>query len=149
MNKRGFEVVTAFKQEKVNLPTRKTCQSAGYDFESVENVLIDVKSRKLIKTGIKAYMQEDEVLKLYIRSSLAYKKGLMLANGVGIIDADYYNNQDNEGHIMVLVYNPTAVPIEINKNDRIAQGIFEKYLSADKSDTKQKRTGGFGSTGHN
>jgi dUTP pyrophosphatase len=149
MNKRGFEVVKAFSNSNVNLPTRKTAQSAGYDFESIEDVVIEANQRKLIKTGIKAYMQDDEVLKLYIRSSLAYKKGLMLANSVGIIDSDYYNNENNEGHIMVLVFNPTESSIIINKNERIAQGIFEKYLVTNTEGVDQKRTGGFGSTGTN
>jgi dUTP pyrophosphatase len=149
MNKRGFEVVSVFKFDGVNIPTRKTSQSAGYDLESIEDIIIEPNSRTLIKTGIKAYMEKDEVLKLYIRSSLAYKNGLMLANGVGVIDADYYNNPDNEGHIMVLVYNPTNSAVVINKNDRIAQGIFEKYLVSETDNSQSIRTGGFGSTGKN
>lgn len=145
--KRGFEIVTQFKEQKINLPVRKTVESAGYDFEAAIDISIKSHETTLIPTGIKAYMESDEVLKLYIRSSLAYKKQLILTNSVGIIDADYYNNKDNEGHIMVLVTNLSDKTIEIKKGERIAQGIFEKYLKTDQDSlTQNLRQGGFGST---
>ena len=97
--RRGFERVTGYKY--VNLPKRKTKQSAGYDIESAIDAVITPGETKLIPTGIKVYMKHYEWLGVYVRSSLAIKYGLILANGVGVIDSDYYNNPDNEGHIMI------------------------------------------------
>ena len=91
-------------------------------------------------------MQDDEVLMLYNRSSNPKKKGLVVANSVGIIDKDYYGNQDNDGHIMVMFYNMGSESITIHKGDAIAQGIFQKYLIADNDEADGIRTGGFGST---
>ena len=101
----------------------------------------------LIKTGIKAYMQEDEVLYIYNRSSNPMKKGLVMANSVGIIDSDYYENPDNDGHIMFAFYNFYPFDITIKKGDKIGQGIFGKFLTVDNDSTEGERTGGFGSTG--
>ena len=94
-------------------------------------------------TGVKAYMQENEVLLVYIRSSAAFKKHLMLMNGVGVIDADYYGNAENEGHILIPIFNYGAA------GERIAQGIFTTYLTVDGDAAGHgaARTGGFGSTG--
>lgn len=189
---RGFEVVSKFKDnEYVQIPKRGTEDSAGYDFVTIEDVVIpsimenaslsqelesyinqvysegvpkDTTEDKvigefvesiekeqvkatLVKTGIKAYMQKGEVLKLYIRSSMAAKKGLALANATAIIDADYHNNENNEGHIMVSLINFSALPVFIPAGTRIAQGIFESYLVADGDNAQGVRTGGFGSTG--
>lgn len=145
MKKRGFEIIKGFEDEAI-LPKRGTAKSAGYDFAATEEVTIKPGQTVLVKTGIKAYMLEDEVLKLYIRSSLGFKKNLMLANAVGIIDADYYNNVDNEGHIMVALHNYGSEYRVITKGERIAQGIFTKYLVADKDTASSLRSGGFGST---
>lgn len=145
---RGFEKINKYKDDSnINIPVRKTKYSAGYDLEAAVKIQIEAQSTKLIPTGIKAYMQKDEVLKIYIRSSLAYKKNLTLANGVGIIDCDYYNNVDNEGHIMVLVKNNSNDTVVVDKQERIAQGIFVKYLCADSEEITNERVGGFGSTG--
>ena len=92
-------------------------------------------------------MELNEYLSIFIRSSLAFKKGLMLANSTGIIDCDYYNNPDNEGHIMIAYYNTKDVPYTIKKGERIAQGIFMKYLTTDNDDASGIRMGGIGSTG--
>jgi dUTP pyrophosphatase len=96
-------------------------------------------------------MQEDEFLGVHIRSSMAIKKGIRLVNNVGIIDADYYNNPDNEGHIMLALVNTGLEPIVLKKGERVAQGIFYKYLTTDddKDTKKEDRSGGFGSTGKN
>lgn len=145
IKKRGFEIVSGYAND-AQLPKRATAKSAAYDFATLEEVTIKPGQTVLIKTGIKAYMQDDEVLKLFIRSSLGFKKNLMLANSVGIIDADYYNNLDNEGHIMIAIYNYGKEYQVLTKNERIAQGIFEKYLIADGDDVKTIRGGGFGST---
>ena len=101
----------------------------------------------LIKTGIKAYMQEDEVLYIYNRSSNPMKKGLVMANSVGVIDSDYFENPDNDGHIMFAFYNFYPFDVTIKKGDKIGQGIFEKFLITDDDCTEGERTGGFGSTG--
>ena len=105
----------------------------------------------MVPTGVKAYMQEDEFLGVHIRSSMAIKKGIRLVNNVGIIDADYYNNPDNEGHIMLALVNTGLEPMVLKKGERVAQGIFYKYLTTDddKDTEKEDRSGGFGSTGKN
>lgn len=143
--KRGFEKVSGY--EYVNLPQRKTKQSAGYDIESAVNVVITPGETKLIPTGIKVYMDENEWLGIYIRSSLAIKYGLILANSVAVIDSDYYNNPDNEGHIMLPIRNVSGMPYTVKKGDRIAQGIFHRYYKVDNDSADGDRTGGIGSTG--
>lgn len=148
MRNRGFEIVSSFKDKKINLPTRKTSKSAGYDIEAAEDKIIKAGKMAVIATGLKAYMQDDEYLGIHIRSSLAFKKHLNLVNSQGVIDADYYNNEDNEGHIMIGLINFGNEDVEITKGMRIAQAIFYKFLIIDdekKVDTI--RSGGFGSTG--
>ena len=100
----------------------------------------------LIPTGIKAYMEDDEVLYLYNRSSNPKKKGLILANSVGVIDKDYYGNPENDGHIMFAFFNLKDEDITIKKGDAIGQGVFSKYLVTDDDVAGGDRTGGFGST---
>ena len=99
-----------------------------------------------VPTGIKAYMQPGEVVKLYDRSSNYAKLGIILINSVGIIDEDYYNNPDNEGHIMAQMKNVTDKEVTIPYGHRFAQALFETYLVADSDDATGNRTGGFGST---
>ena len=147
---RGFEVAKGFEDKNINLPVRKTKYSAGYDVEAAEDCIIPsfTKGMKptLIKTGIKAYMADDEVLILANRSSNPGKKGLILANSVGVIDKDYYGNPDNDGHIMFAFFNVKDEDVEIKKGDCIGQAIFQKYLVADDDAAEGERTGGFGST---
>ncbi len=147
---RGFEVAKGFEDKNINLPVRKTKYSAGYDVEAAEDVVIPSfkKGMKptLIKTGIKAYMAEDEVLILANRSSNPGKKGLILANSIGVIDRDYYGNPDNDGHIMFAFYNIKDEDVEIKKGDCIGQAIFQKYLITDNDTAEGERVGGFGST---
>ena len=147
MRGRGFEVIEAYKNFGIQLPIRTTHSSAGYDIAVAEEVILNPNEVKRVATGLKAYMLEDEVLKIYIRSSASFKKGLTLANAVGIIDADYYNNSDNEGHIMVLVKKTSEDVLTLKKGDYIAQGIFVKYLLTDGDyGEKPTRSGGFGSS---
>ncbi len=120
--KRGFEIVSAYADKDINLPQRKTKDSAGYDFEAAEDVLIPSGELGTVLTGIKAYMQSDEYLGVHIRSGLARSAKLILVNSQGIIDADYYNNPANEGHIMFLFYNLSSSPVLIQKGQRVAQG---------------------------
>ena len=147
---RGFEVAKGFEDKGINLPVRKTKFSAGYDVEAAEDTIIPSFKRgnkpTLIKTGIKAYMADDEVLILANRSSNPGKKGLILANSIGVIDKDYYGNPDNDGHIIFAFYNIKDEDIEIKKGDCIGQAIFQKYLIADDDSAEGERIGGFGST---
>jgi len=148
--KRGFEIAKGFENSNINLPVRKTKNSAGYDIEAAEDTIIPSfkKGMKptLVKTGIKAYMGEDEVLILANRSSNPGKKGLILANSIGVIDSDYYGNPDNDGHIMFAFFNIKDEDIEIKKGEAIGQAIFQKYYVSDTDEATGERTGGFGST---
>ncbi|MBQ9615511.1 MAG: dUTP diphosphatase [Selenomonadaceae bacterium] len=146
---RGFQVVSAFEGKGLHLPQRKTGASAGYDIEAAEDALLLPRGMTLVATGLKAYMQQDEVLYLYIRSGLSVRHQLMLMNNVGVIDADYYDNPENEGHIMVSFWNLGTEPFQVEKGMRIAQGVFMKYLTADAdaAGMGEERLGGFGSTG--
>ena len=147
---RGFEVAKGFEDKNINLPIRKTKYSAGYDIEAAEDVVIASFKKgtnpTLVKTGLKAYMQDDEMLLLYNRSSNPKKKGLILANSVGVVDKDYYGNIDNDGHIMFAFYNIKDEDVEIKKGDAIGQAIFQKYLVTDDDNAEGEREGGFGST---
>lgn len=146
MRNRGFEKVKKFKNINFNLPKRATKHAAGYDFESPIDDEIMPGEIKMVTTGVKAYMKEDEVLELYSRSSHG-KKGIMLANSVAVIDGDYYNNPDNEGEISFLLRNTTDEVFKINKGDRIGQGVFKKFLTIDnEQEITDVRKGGFGST---
>ncbi|WP_412988724.1 dUTP diphosphatase [Pediococcus siamensis] len=175
---RGFEVVTKYQNQNLNLPYRTTEHAAGYDFEAAEDFVLpsiwktnflkvlwalhhqktiseeDLKKGSqdlkpyLVPTGIKAYMQDSEYLLVANRSSSPLKRNLILPNGVGIIDADYYNNAANEGEIFFQLINMGLRDVTIKKGERIGQGIFMPYLKADGTDERAtKRTGGFGSSG--
>lgn len=145
---RGFEVCKGYEDKDINLPVRKTKYSAGYDIECAIDTIVPAKNEipTFIPTGIKAYMEEDEVLYLYNRSSNPKKKGLVLANSVGVIDKDYYGNPDNDGHIMFAFYNVKDEDITIKKGEAIGQGVFMKYLITDDDNASGSRKGGFGST---
>lgn len=126
------------------LPERSTKASGGYDFFCPEQIDIEPHSMKLIKTGIKAQFPEDFVLKLYNRSSNPKKKGVMLANSVGIVDSDYYGNPDNDGEIGFMFYNFTDGVTRFDAGDKLGQGIFEKYYTVtDEDEITNERTGGF------
>ena len=148
--KRGFEIAQGFENSNINLPVRSTKNSAGYDVEAAEDCIIPAfkpgQKPTLVKTGIKAYMESDEVLILANRSSYPGKKGLILANSIGVVDSDYYENPDNDGHIMYAFFNFKAEDVEIKKGERIGQAIFQKYLVTDNDIAQGERTGGFGST---
>lgn len=147
---RGFEVAKGFEDKQINLPVRKTKYSAGYDIEAAEDCVIPSfkKGMKptLVKTGLKAYMQDDEYLMLCNRSSNPGKRGLILANSVGIIDKDYYENPDNDGAFMFAFINIKEEDVEIKKGECIGQAIFKKFYIADIDNADGERLGGFGST---
>ncbi len=148
MKLRRFEVVSKYDVNDIKLPERKTSGSAGYDLSAAIEVEIPPKEIRFVPTGIKAMMPKDEVLQIYPRSSLSFKKRLIKANSVGIIDSDYYNNPDNEGEIILILYNFGHEKSVIKKGERVAQGIFMKYYTVDNDESKVKRLGGFGSTGN-
>lgn len=176
--KRGFEIVSKYQDEDLTLPVRATQNAAGYDFCAAKDFVLPsiwkrnflkvlhalrkqkeytkedlVAANKVLKpylvpTGIKAYMQPDEFLMLANRSSNPLKHGLILPNGVGIVDADYYGNDNNEGEIFFQLVNFGLTDKVIKKGERLGQGIFLPYLLADdEAAPLAKRTGGFGSSG--
>ncbi len=146
MTERRFAPVRAY-EGRVRLPQRKTRHSAGYDLEAAEEVTVQPGQVALVPTGLKAYMGEGEVLLLAVRSSLAVKRRLALANGIGVIDADYADNPDNEGHILVALVNLGTEPVTIARGERVAQGIFVNYLTVAGDQPGGQRVGGIGSTG--
>ncbi len=161
MKKRGFVKITydQFKKDvskfnnnkdlfdNIKLPERKTIESAGYDFYSLLDFILKPGEIIKIPTAIKAYMGKDEYLTIIIRSSIGFKYNIRLTNQVGVIDSDYFNNEDNEGHIWISLQNEGKDNWTVNKGDRIVQGIFQKYLISEEEDSvSNKRKGGFGST---
>lgn len=175
MNK--FEVVSKYKDRDIHLPKRSTGFSAGYDFEVAEDIVIPPLEHltdklrahwngtitlsgmaqytkrigakpTLVPTGIKAKITPGWYLKVVVRSSLPLKHWLILANGEGIVDGDYYNNPDNEGEIFLQLINLSPFPILLKKGDRIGQGIFVPYgiTEEDHYGEGETRKGGFGST---
>lgn len=150
MRLRGFEIAKGWEDKSINLPKRATACSAGYDIEAAANVTVPkfqpgIKPT-MIPTGLKAYCQPDEFYSVINRSSGA-GKGLVLANGIGIIDADYYNNPNNDGHFQILVFNVSDHDLIVKKGDRVAQVIFQKFLTVDNDQAEGSRQGGLGSTG--
>ncbi|HEK9992515.1 TPA: dUTP diphosphatase [Streptococcus equi subsp. zooepidemicus] len=143
---RGFELVSDFTDTEL-LPKRETAHAAGYDLSVAKEVSIAPGEIVLVPTGVKAYMQDGEVLYLYDRSSNPRKKGLVLINSVGVIDGDYYGNPANEGHIFAQMKNITDQTITLSAGERIVQGVFMPFLIADGDQAGGERTGGFGSTG--
>ena len=147
---RGFEIAKGFENVEINMPARKTKFSAGYDIEAIEDCVVPAfkpgQKPTLVKTGLKAYMADDEVMLLINRSSNPKKKGLILPNSVGVIDKDYYGNPDNDGHFMFQFINVKDEDIEIKKGEAIGQAIFQKYLITDDDNAEGERLGGFGST---
>ena len=179
MNK--FEVVSAYADKRINIPTRATRAAAGYDFEVAEDIVVPSAKKlwdealyyitspqyvvmnladiaaftkeykvkpTLVPTGIKCQLASDCYLELSVRSSTPLKHWLILANGVGIIDGDYYNNPDNEGHIYFQLINLSPFDIVLKKGDKIGQGIIKKFevTDDDYKYEKKERAGGFGST---
>ena len=134
------------KYNEVKIPIRQTKYSAGYDFYIPFNVELIPGQTIKIPTGIKVQMNKDEFLGIYVRGSIGFKYNVRMCNQVGIIDEDYYNNRDNEGHIFIRLQNEGDDVVSFKKGDRIAQGIFQKYYIVDNDNVMEKRKGGFGST---
>lgn len=145
---RYFEVVKdehRKHQGEITLPTRASEHSAGYDFYSPVDVTIQPNESVLIFTDVKAHMYWDNVLMLFVRSSMG-KHPVVIANGTGIIDSDYYGNIDNDGNIGFRLLNLGNTPYKITRGDRIGQGVFVKYGTVKDDDAVGTRSGGFGST---
>ena len=127
------------------LPERKTMYSAGYDFLAIEDFEIKPGEIKKIPTGYKAKFGIDEMLMIFVRSSMGFKYNIRMTNQVGIIESDYYNNIDNEGHMYVSLQNEGNKTFKVNKGDAYAQGIFTKFLTCGE-EISNIRVGGIGST---
>ena len=142
----GYEM----KNPDFELPKRSTMNSAGYDFFAPEDVTFPSKKLTRIMTGVKCELMPDMALILANRSSNPSKKGLILANGIGVVDADYYGNPDNDGEIGFEFYNILDEDVVIRKGEKIGQGIIIRFIKTENdytSNSNLTRTGGFGSTG--
>ena len=142
---RRFEVV----DRGAKTPRRATVGSAGYDLYTPVAFEVSPYSTTKINLGIKAYMEEDEVLLINVRSSIGIKRGLTLANGQAVIDSDFaYSTDENEGRIILCFRNNTDSRVFVEEGERVAQGIFMKYLITDDDNPlSDERTGGIGSSG--
>ena len=145
---RKFEIAKGFEDRGVVLPQRKTTKSAGYDIIALtdEDVYVHPGMSVNLETGVKACMEDDEVMLLFIRSSLGIEQGLTLSNSCGVIDADYYNNPDNDGHFILNIINTGNSVQRIPARSRVAQAVFVKYLTVDDDNATGERIGGIGST---
>ena len=146
---RYFEVVNDKHRKNVGeitLPTRATKSSIAYDFYSPVAVTIPPMQSVMIWTDVKAKFNPDEALLINVRSSMG-KQPIMIANTQGWIESDYFSNPDNDGNIGIRLFNLGTEPYIIKAGDRIAQGMFIKYLTADNGNTDNTRQGGFGSSG--
>ena len=146
---RGFELVKGYDGK---LPVIANVGDGGADFYTAERVVLRPGTiNNLIPTGVKAYMNDGEVLLLFARSSMAKKCGLRMSNSVAVIDKGFYNNKSNEGHITFLYDNITDIEVIIEKHTRIGQGMFIKFLPIENIEVlsqSQERTGGYGSSGN-
>lgn len=140
---RKFEKVKRLEGLDIKMPERSTKNSAGYDFFVQEDVVCKSHEITLVKTGIKSVFPADEMLLLFNRSSNPKKKGLIILNGVGVVDADYYGNPDNDGEIGGLFYNMTNEDVILKAGEKMMQGIFVKYGIVDDDTAEGERTGGF------
>lgn len=144
---RGFQYVKRIENKDFELPKRSTEKSAGYDFFAMEDIILDPYKITYVPTGVKCKMLDDEMLILANRSSNPKKKGIILASGINIIDADYYGNIDNDGEIFLILQNITNEPVTIKKGDKTVQGVFVKFLKTDDDNSEKERVSGIGSTG--
>ena len=130
-----------------SLPKRGTKSSAGYDFYALYDYTLKSGEIMKIPTGVKVCMEEDDVLLLIDRSSMGFKYNVRMCNQVGVIDADYYNNSNNEGHMWICIQNHGDKDYVVKKGEGMIQGMFVKYLKIDDDViSDSERNGGFGST---
>lgn len=148
---RKFEIVRddciEYDNKDIKLPVRNSKSSVAYDFYSPTNITIPAGESALVWTNVKAQFNEDEAFILTVRSSMG-KHGIILANGIGVIESDYYGNESNDGNLGFRLYNFGKQSYEIKVGDRIGQGLFIHYLTTDNDVASTNvRKGGFGSTG--
>lgn len=143
----NFENFVPYSELKI--PVRATQNSAGYDFYAPIAITIQPDEEVLIPTFVKCELEKDRVLMVYPRSGLGFKNFIRLANTTGIIDADYYNNESNEGNIYIKLRNEGRLPLHLNAGDRFAQGIIFRFDLAEEEEVKKLRKSGFGSTDEN
>ena len=115
--------------KEIKIPQRDSDSTAGYDIYLLEDITIKPGEIMKLPTGLKAFFEKDEVLLLVVRSSMGFKYNIRLCNQVGVIDADYYNNKDNEGHIWIRIQNEGDKDYIVKKGDAMCQGVFLKYLT--------------------
>ena len=144
---RRFEILPQYRGLGVEVPRRHTALAAGYDLASAERVEIPPGGVAVVPTGVRAFMGRDEYLAIHVRSSLGLTRCLVLANGTGVIDADYAGSGADGGHIQIPLRNLGSRPEVIARGERVAQGIFSRYLRTDDDEPGGARQGGFGSTG--
>lgn len=144
---RKFFIAKGYEDKDVFLPKRATKNSAGYDLCTIEDASIAPNEIRAVDTGVKCKMNDDEFFLIFPRSSLAKRHGLRLANTAGVIDADFFGNGSDDGHIRIHLYNFSNHVAHIKKGERLVQGIFIKYLRTDDDDATADREGGLGSTG--
>lgn len=131
----------------VSLPTYASTDAAAFDLAAAEQVEVPPGAIRLIGTGLVVEVPSGYFLGIFARSSTPLKRGLVVANGVGVLDADYCGPTDE---LKIQVLNITGVPIVVAPGDRLAQGIvlpaprveWEEVASIDRT-----TRGGFGSTG--
>lgn len=134
-------------EEDIKLPERSTLNSAGYDFFALEDIIFNPKSITRVFTGVKCELMPNQVLILANRSSNPSKKGLVLLNGIGVVDADYYGNPDNDGEIAFEFYNMLNEPVEIKKGEKLGQGLILAFDKTEDDFVTNVRKSGWGSTG--
>lgn len=144
---RAFEWIPHFDTTGLVLPRRQTKDAAGYDLAAGETVRLAPGELRLLRTGVRVRLLPGEYLALFARSSLALRRKLLLANGVGVIDRDYYGNPDNGGEILIPLWNLGAAEAVIARGERIAQGVISPFLLVEDDHAQMRpREGGFGST---
>jgi dUTP pyrophosphatase len=154
---RGFEKISLNQYKKdlgggvgynsIKLPRRATAKSSGYDIYSIRDFKLEPGEEIKLPSGIKVYMQDNEEFLIFPRSSVGFKYKIKIDNTIGKIDADYYNNQDNEGHIWIKLTNTGNKTWEVKQGEAIVQGTFYNYLITDNDiPVSQERIGGIGST---
>lgn len=141
-----FEKVKRMKED-IKLPERSTLNSAGYDFFALEDIIFNPNTITRVFTGVKCELMPNQVLILANRSSNPSKKGLILLNGIGVVDADYYGNPDNDGEIAFEFYNMLDEIVEIKKGEKLGQGLILKFDKTEDDYVTNVRKSGWGSTG--
>ena len=121
--------------DNIKIPQRDSDATAGYDICLLNDIELNPTEILKLPTGLKCFFEKDEVLLLVVRSSMGFKYNIRLCNQVGVIDADYYNNKDNEGHIWIRIQNEGDSTVKLNKGEAIVQGIFLKYLTTESDNT--------------